>query len=139
MKSNKKIYLCILLVLFGHHECSLVNEVFDLIRKEQYSKLSSLLTENADTLGDFVNSRDPKGSGQTPLMMSVLMGREEAVRLLLQRDEVDLTIPEKDGYTPLHGAGFQGRANILRMLLSDRRAALDPEELHRDGFAPLHR
>ena len=48
------------------------------------------------------------GSGQTPLMMAVLMGKDKVVEYLLSKEaQADVTIPEKDGYTPMHGAGFQ--------------------------------
>ena len=84
----------------------LVEEVFKAIRNEKYDALVRILKENGENLKSFINLKDKK-SGQTPLMMAVLMGRDEAVKTLLARDEVDVTIPEKDGYNPLHGAGFQ--------------------------------
>ena len=62
-----------------------------------------------------INAKNP-GSGQTPLMMSVLGGHAVIVKALLELG-ADVTIPEKDGYTPLHGAGFQGRAEIAKMLI----------------------
>ena len=33
---------------------------------------------------------------------------------------------------------LQGRAEILKLLIKDRRK-IDPNEFHKDGFAPLHR
>jgi len=119
------------------HE-ELVEEVFKAIRNGDISELLNILEKHNPVLGDFINLRD-KTTGQTPLMMAVLHGKDDAVGLLLEKDDVDVTIPEKDGYTPMHGAGFQGRANILSMLLADRRSALDPEEFHKDGFSPFHR
>ena len=77
------------------------------------------------------------GSGQTPLMMAVLMGKEKVVEYLLSKEaQADVTIPEKDGYTPMHGAGFQGRAKIARMLIDN---GIDPNSIHADGFTPIHR
>ena len=88
------------------------------------AQVKTVLDKNRASLVDFINKQDP-ASGQTPLMMAVLMGREGVVEVLLGESAVDASIPEKDGYTPLHGAGFQGRANIARMLLRDSRK-LDP-------------
>merc|ERR1711971_722395 len=110
---------------------------FKAIRGGKEKDVKRILEENVDSLASFINKQDPP-SGQTPLMMAVLMGKEEVVRLLLKEPAVDASIPEKDGYTPFHGAGFQGRANIARMLIKDSRG-LDPSDRHKDGFQPIHR
>ena len=81
-----------------------------------------------------IDERDDR-SGQTPLMMSVLMGYTDLVKFFLEKG-ADVTIPEKDGYTPVHGAGFQGRADIMEILIEH---GLDPNDRHEDGFTPLHR
>ena len=118
-------------------KADIIGDVFDAVRKDDVGKMKSLLEKNRDDLGTFINTRD-KNSGQTPLMMSILMGKVEIVRILLAEDVVDVTIPEKDGYTPYHGAGFQGRAEIAKLLLEDRRQ-IDPNLKHKDGFTPMHR
>ena len=74
--------------------------------------------------------------GQTPLMMAVLSGKDEAVKILLGLG-ADTSIPEKDGYTPCHGAGFQGRADIMKMLLAHGLPCTT--DRHKDGYTPLHR
>ena len=114
-----------------------IDEVFAAIRGGKEKDVKRILEENVDSLASFINQQDPS-SGQTPLMMAVLMGKEEVVRLLLKEPTVDASIPEKDGYTPFHGAGFQGRASIARMLIKDSRG-LDPNDRHKDGFQPIHR
>eukprot|EP00092_Neocalanus_flemingeri_P098890 GFUD01126138.1.p1 GENE.GFUD01126138.1~~GFUD01126138.1.p1 ORF type:complete len:192 (+),score=53.44 GFUD01126138.1:63-638(+) len=114
-----------------------IGDVFDAVRKGDQVKMKNILDESKDSLESFINTRD-RNSGQTPLMMSILMGKLEMVKLLLAEDVVDVTIPEKDGYTPFHGAGFQGRAEIAKLLLADRRN-IDPSQRHTDGFTPLHR
>ena len=81
-----------------------------------------------------IDERDDQ-SLQTPLMMSVLMGRTKLVSFFLEKG-ADVTIPEKDGYTPVHGAGFQGRADIMKILIEH---GLDPSDRHSDGYTPLHR
>ena len=137
--SRMVVLYCILLVLSVplpvHSEP--IDEVFAAIRGGKEKDVKRILEENVDSLASFINKQDPS-SGQTPLMMAVLMGKEEAVRLLLKEPAVDASIPEKDGYTPFHGAGFQGRANIARMLIKDSRG-LNPSDRHKDGFQPIHR
>merc|ERR1712110_825036 len=77
-----------------------------------------------------------RGSGQTPLMMSVLGGHPEIVEYLLEAG-ADPTIPEKDGYTPMPGAGFQGRAEIGKILM---KHGVDIHGTkHKDGYLPFHR
>ena len=114
-----------------------IDDVFEAVRKNDVTKMKDILEINRDTLEDFINIRD-KSSGQTPLMMSVLMGRVDLVRLLLAENVVDVTVGEKDGYTPFHGAGFQGRAEITKLLLKDDRK-INPNQIHNDGFYPMHR
>merc|ERR1712179_356603 len=134
-------YFQILYFLIGYIALNvdgeIIDSVFDAVRKDDVGKITSILNENRDMLGTFINTRD-KSSGQTPLMMAVLMGKVEIVKLLLAEDAVDVTVPEKDGYTPFHGAGFQGRAEIAKLLLQDKRK-IDPNKKHKDGFTPMHR
>ena len=127
------LFLCLLRLGFSEP----IDEVFAAIRGGKENDVKRILEENAESLESFINQQDP-ASGQTPLMMAVLMGKEEVVRMLLKLPVVDATIPEKDGYTPFHGAGFQGRASIARMLIKDSRG-LDPNDRHKDGFQPIHR
>jgi len=130
---------CALLFLSSLHSAfsEPIDEVFAAIRGGKENDVKRILEENAESLESFINQQDP-ASGQTPLMMAVLMGKEEVVRMLLKLPVVDASIPEKDGYTPFHGAGFQGRASIARMLIKDSRG-LDPNDRHKDGFQPIHR
>lgn len=130
-------YHLALLFLASHYvTCDLKsNEVFEAIKSDDTTALKRILTD--PNLSSFINQKDEE-SGQTPVMMSVLRGRTEMVRLLLAEEEVDVTIGEMQGYTVMHGAGFQGRAEILRLLLKDKRN-IDPSHIHSDGFSPLHR
>lgn len=81
-----------------------------------------------------LNIKDPR-SGQTPLMASVLRGRDDFVRILLDHG-ADASIPEKDGYTPPHGAAFQGRKEVLKILIEK---GVFNHEFHKDGYLPFHR
>jgi ankyrin repeat protein len=103
----------------------------------QSSNCEKFLEKHASKLSSFINTRQD-GSGQTPLMMSVLMGQTDCVKSLLSYPEVDVTIPEKDGYTPMHGAGFQGRSEILKLLIADSRQ-IDANDRHADGYNAIHR
>ena len=55
---------------------------------------------------------------------------------MLLANKADWKIGEEDGYTCLHGAGFQGRAAVARAAIS---FGLPPDDLHEDGYRPLHR
>ena len=132
-----KLVVFSLVFLGGLVKTDKIGDAFDAVRKDDPVKMKKILEDNKDSLESFINTRD-RNSGQTPLMMAVLMGKVEIVKLLLGEDAVDVTIPEKDGYTPFHGAGFQGRAEIAQFLLADKRK-IDPNQKHEDGFTPLHR
>ena len=86
--------------------CDLGDDVLSAVGKGDVSGVKNLISKHKNELNGFINKREAK-SGQTPLMKSVLMGHTEIVKTLLELDEVDVTIGEKDGYTPMHGAGFQ--------------------------------
>jgi len=116
---------------------AVIDNVFKLVKNGNTKALKLLIEDNKDSVATFINVRQA-GSGQTPLMMAVLMGHDTVVNLLLSMKEVDASIAEKDGYTPFHGAGFQGRRDIARLLLKDQRS-LDPSARHSDSFTPLHR
>ena len=131
-----RYHLALLLLASHYVTCDLKsNEVFQAIKSDDTAALKRILKD--PNLSSFINQKDEE-SGQTPVMMSVLRGRTEMVRLLLAEEEVDVTIGEMRGYTVMHGAGFQGRAEILRLLLKDKRK-IDPGHFHSDGFSPLHR
>ena len=138
MVNGKCVYLVLVIILSCKYStCDLINEVFDAIKDDNTGELRKIISDNTVTLDSFINLKD-KESGQTPVMMSVLRGRTEMVRLLLAEAAVDVSIGEMQGYTVMHGAGFQGRAEILKLLLEDQRD-IDPSEIHQDGFSPLHR
>mmetsp|Transcript_37175 Transcript_37175/g.54470 ORF Transcript_37175/g.54470 Transcript_37175/m.54470 type:complete len:205 (+) Transcript_37175:37-651(+) len=106
------------------------SEFEDAIRRDDVEALDILLMTDPVDL-NLVNAR----TGQSLLMFSVLSGKENSVRYLLEKG-ADTTIAEKDGYTPVHGAGFQGRANIMKELI---KRGLDFRDQHSDQFEPFHR
>merc|ERR1711913_68311 len=120
----------VLLLVSNYATCDLINEVFNAIKSDDTPNLQRILADNKAKLASFIKKKDEE-SGQTPVMVSVLRGRTEMVRLLLAEDAVDVTIGEMQGYTVMHGAGFQGRAEILKLLLEDKRD-IDPSEIHQD-------
>ena len=103
------------------------SSVHDFVNSGRWDELKAAPIEDINAIGP---------GGQTPLMMAVLSGKDEAVRILLSRG-ADVTIGEKDGYTPCHGAGFQGRADIMKMLIQHGLPCTT--DRHSDGYTPLHR
>lgn len=103
--------------------------IFDAVANDSPEEIEKALDNGAD-----INQKQA-GSGQTPLMNAVLMGKVEAVKTLLKH-KADTTIGEKDGYTPMHGAGFQGRAEIAQILIDH---GMDPRDVHQDGYEPIVR
>merc|ERR1712098_1043385 len=84
------VFYCILLVFLIPLPAlsEPIDEVFAAIKGGKEKDVKKILDENADSLASFINQRDAP-SGQTPLMMAVLMGKEEVVRLLLKEPTVD--------------------------------------------------
>jgi len=72
--------------------------------------------------------------GETPLMKAALCGREDVVRLLLERG-ADITKADKTSCTPLHFAAQSGNTEAIRLLLN--RGA-DTETVEMDFLTPLH-
>ena len=101
-----------------------------LVREEDLEGIRAMVSNGAD-----INDLTTGQGGQTPLMFGCLMGKAEAVKLLLELG-ADATIPEKDGYTCAHGAGFQGRTEVMKVIVE---AGLDPKDRHKDGYQPIHR
>ena len=99
----------------------------ELINANKFAELESAAMDAIDERGQ---------GGQTPLMLAVLSGKDEAVKILLAKG-ADTSIGEQDGYTPCHGAGFQGRAEIMKMLVQHGLPCTT--DTHKDGFTPLHR
>ena len=111
----------------SNSELSAVDEdLFAAMRKEDPAAASDALARGAN-----INAISPKGH-QTPLMQSVLHGRETMVRWCLANG-ADITIAEKDGYTPMHGAAFQGHAVIADVLLAH---GVPLRDIHKDGYEP---
>jgi peptidoglycan/LPS O-acetylase OafA/YrhL len=82
--------------------------------------------------GADVNAPDP-ALGVTPLSYAAIFGRDDMVRLLLQRG-ADAKLPNRDGSTALHSAAFLGRAAITRELL---QAGVNPAVKNERGETTL--
>ena len=76
-------------------------KIFDCINTSDLPRLKKILKDNTQDLKSFINLQEPN-SKQTALMKAVLMGENNIVSTLLNYQQVDVTIPEKDGYTPMH-------------------------------------
>lgn len=86
--------------------------------------------------GADVNVMNPHNK-QTPFMTSSLKGEMKMMETLLELG-ADPTKGEENGYTAFHGAGFQGHAVVARFLC-EKVKQLDPNEMHKDGYRPIHR
>merc|ERR1712172_193803 len=123
------VLYCILLVLSVAlpARSEPIDEVFKAIRGGKEKDVKRILEENVDSLASFINKQDPP-SGQTPLMMAVLMGKEEVVRLPLKEPAVDASIPDKDGFQPIHRACWGGEARhaeTVKVLVEEGGVAWD--------------
>jgi peptidoglycan/LPS O-acetylase OafA/YrhL len=82
--------------------------------------------------GTDVNAPDPV-LGVTPLSYAAIFGRDEVMKLLVQRG-ADVKRTNRDGGTALHGAAFLGRAGIVRELL---KAGADAKRKNERGETAL--
>lgn len=124
----KIICLCQVVILF-FVAVSAAQDIFDAIGADNEADIENFLANGADI------NKQQAGSGQSPLMNAVLMGKIKAVQYLLKRG-ADVNVAEKDGYTPMHGAGFQGRAEIAKVLIDH---GVPVNDVHSDGFNPIMR
>ena len=54
--------------------------------------------------------------GYTPLGWAARNGHEGVVRILLERDDVDINKSNKCGWTPLHSAAKLGHEGMVKLL-----------------------
>lgn len=82
--------------------------------------------------GNDLNETEQVG-GNTPLMLAVTFGNQEAVSVLIQAG-ADLEVRNKSGSTALHQACFFAQPEIVELLLS---AGADPTKINDCGATPL--
>ena len=79
---------------------------------------------------------DPKDeSGRTPLFWAASGGHEAVVRLLIERDGVDINAKDNDSWTPLMSAATRGHEAVVRLLIE--RDGVDINAKYNDGRTPL--
>ena len=83
----------------------------------QYSLTGPLqvLLQEADQICANINARDSEG--WTPLSHAVYNGHETAVKLLLERNDIEADVKDKWGETPLSWAAARGHETVVRLLL----------------------
>jgi len=74
-------------------------------------------------------------TGSTPLTWAAGNGHEGVVKLLLEREDVDPNLPNRDGDTPLGCAAITGYDGVVKLLLE--RLNVDPNHQCMNGLTPL--
>lgn len=93
----------------------------------QTDKIRELIRQGAD-----VAWRDPKNNGKTALVLAVLHGRFEAVKLLLESG-ADLHYPDGSGRYPIYFCCIGSNVELLQFLLDKG----GDKDLHRGPFPIL--
>jgi ankyrin repeat protein len=71
-----------------------------------------------------------------PLSCAARYGREDVMKLLLARDDIDINLREWDDCTPLHEATAAGQEAVTRLLLA--QPGIDINAKDQDHGTPLH-
>ena len=87
------------------------------------------------TLANDENWNKKDIAGRTPIAVAATEGYEAVVRLLMEREDVDINSKDKYGYTPLAQAAIEGHEAIVRLLLE--RENVDVNSKDEDGDTPL--
>eukprot|EP01104_Vermistella_antarctica_P020378 TRINITY_DN869_c2_g1_i1.p1 TRINITY_DN869_c2_g1~~TRINITY_DN869_c2_g1_i1.p1 ORF type:complete len:167 (+),score=47.49 TRINITY_DN869_c2_g1_i1:140-640(+) len=110
-------------------------------RSKQAKKLiNATITGDAETVaalldkGADIHSLTDDGFKWTPLHLACREGKEDIVRVLLDRS-ADTEMKTAYGSTPLHVASKNGRTDIVRLLLG-HKAVID--SVDNNGLAPLY-
>jgi len=61
-------------------------------------------------------------NGSTPLSYAARYGKQTVVRLLLERDDIDMNLQDNDGRTPLSWAVESGYEAVAKLLQSRMNA-----------------
>jgi ankyrin repeat protein len=85
--------------------------------------------------GANVNYRDPKNQGRTPLMLTLVFGSADKVRLLVA-SKADVNMKSGDGLSALMYAVDGGNLEIIAILI---KARADVNARDNDGMTPLMR
>ncbi|EGN97633.1 hypothetical protein SERLA73DRAFT_30563, partial [Serpula lacrymans var. lacrymans S7.3] len=85
-------------------------------------------------IGDHVNSKTRQG--MTPLSVAAAEGQVEVVKVLLERNDVDINSKDERGWVPLMFAAQQGHEEIIVKLLLAREG-VDVNSANKDGWTPL--
>lgn len=77
----------------------------------------------------------PENTGCTPLSLACLSGREDTVKLLVEKGAA----LNRDGsFSPVHAAAMTGNMNFLRMFEHNKGADIDWNATDRNGVTPIH-
>ena len=104
-----------------HHE-------LEWVRSQSYKRLL-INGDDAD-----INVKD-KSVGWTPLMWAAGGGHEAIVRLLIEKEDIEINAKAKDGRTPLSVAAAIGHEAIVQMLISRDDVDVNAKDNH--GIVPM--
>ena len=86
--------------------------------------------------GQSANSRGGRDGDETCLMAAVGWGHEEVVTELLQQEDCDPSLEDRDKCTALHYACYNGRVGMVRQLASHpRQGSLNSKDS--DGYTAI--
>ena len=89
-----------------------------------------------DHLNTNVNVQKSKGDGMSPLIFAIRMGHANIIHLLLNREDIDVNLVDKEGYTALHWAAVLADHKTVKLLLDEHDVDISDIDLdkiqHRD-------
>ena len=101
--------------------------VVDILLSQKNINLNSRgLIQNG--AGDWIHT-------ETPLGAAVYEGRGTIVKRLIERENLDVNLPDENGDSPLSSAAYTGRSAIFRLLLT--RGDIDVNSRNFEGRTPL--
>ena len=80
-----------------------------------------------------LNAQDK--SGETPLIIAIVNGCEEVVRILLAQPSLDVNMTDEDGRTALMLACLYGQKTILSMLLGHEHIQVNKADFYYEETA----
>ena len=110
-----------------------VDSLFTNLHFASYFGIVQIVEALTEAKGCDINKADCEG--YTPFMWAAIHGKEEIVRLLLARNDVNPDTPGKEDVTPLWLASMNGHDGVVQLLLASDD--VDPNKPEISGQTPL--